>query len=676
MKFINYTVIYFAVLVALGILTAHFTPTFFFSLPFLAVLTIAIITSWFIARKQLFPTLFFGSLAFIAFFGIGFANYQLRLPTYQKLHYSHTTSENKAAVLQLKVLEALKPDNYYIKFIATVQASEGTNTTGKVLLQIHKDSLIPSITVDDILLVSASLQNIPKPLNPHQFEYANYMKNLGVYHRVLISNDYILQHSKGSKTLRGHAESLRNYCLKKLLQTDITTDERAITQALVLGQKKDISKQLYAQYAAAGAVHILAVSGLHVGIIYLIFSFLLRPLTHLPHGEIVHSALVILLLWCFAFITGLSPSVTRAVTMFSFFAFATALRRDTNSINTLFLSFLVLLLINPLWLFQVGFQMSYMAVAAILWIQPTLYSYYRPRFYIDRLFWGIFTVSIAAQLGVFPLSLHYFHQFPGLFFVTNLVVLPFLGLILSAGLLIVVLAAFSVLPEKLVLFYNFGIEYLNNFIAWVATKDHFIIEDISFSEAKVLASYLIIISVFLLWKKLSYRRTVLVLCSFSLFMGVLIWENYTASETRLIVFHKSRTSLIGYKQARALKIFRSNLDTATTFQKTNPIKQYRIGEAITVFSEAPLQKIFRYREKTILVLDSLGVYPTISEGSIVLLTESPKVHLERLIDSLKPACIIADGSNYRSYVQRWEKTCAQKKLPFYHTGSKGALIIE
>lgn len=676
MKFINYTVVHFSVLVALGILTAHFLPTLFFSLPFLAILTVLLGISWLVARNQLFPTLFFGSFAFSIFFGIGVVNYQLRLPEFQKQHYSHVTSEKTPVLLQLKVLEELKPDNYYTKYIATVQASEAVKTTGKILLQLKKDSLNPILSVDELLLVSASITPLPNPLNPHQFEYAKYMKNLGVYHRIIVSEKNILHHKKGSRTLRGYAESLRNFCLEKLAKTAISTDERAITQALILGQKKDITKQLYAQYAAAGAVHILAVSGLHVGIIYVLFSFLLRPLKRLPYGEIVHSSVLLVLLWCFAFVTGLSPSVTRAVTMFSFFAFANSLRRETNSINTLFLSFLVLLLINPLWLFQVGFQMSYMAVAAILFIQPKLYSYYRPRYYLDTLFWGIFTVSMAAQLGVLPLSLYYFHQFPGLFFVTNLVVLPFLGLILSIGLIIVVLASFNILPEPVVHSYNFIIEKLNNFIAWVATKDRFIIEDISFSEAKVMASYLLIFSVFLLWKGFNYRKTVWVLCSFSVCIGVLILDRYTTSETKLIVFHKSRMSLIGYKQARTLKIFRSTYDTATTFQQTNPIKQYRIGEGITDFSEAPLTKVFNYRKKTVLILDSLGVYPILPEGSIVLLTESPKVHLERLIDSLKPAYIIADGSNYTSYVSRWRKTCAQKKLPFYHTGSKGALIIE
>lgn len=676
MKFINYTVVYFSLWVAFGILTAHIVPNLFFSFPFLAVATGALLLNWWVTRKQLFPSLFFGILAFSTFFGIGMVSYQLRLPKFQKQHYSHVSTEKKPLLLQLKVREELKPDRYYTKFIATVQASEGTKTTGKIVLQFQKDSTLQTIRVDDILLVSASLTPLPKALNPHQFEYGTYLKNLGVYHRTIVSENGILQLTQGSRTLRGYAESVRNFCLEKLQQTSITKDERAITQALLLGQKKDITKQLYAQYAAAGAVHILAVSGLHVGIIYFLFSLLLRPCKQLPKGELIHSFLVIVLLWGFAFVTGLSPSVTRAVTMFSFFAIANSLRRETNSINTLFLSFLVLLLINPLWLFQVGFQMSYMAVAAILFIQPKLYSFYRPRFYLDKLFWGIFTVSIAAQLGVLPLSLYYFHQFPGLFFITNLVVLPFLGLILSAGLLVMILASFNILPETIVTAYNFSIENLNNFIIWVATKDRFIIEDISFSEANVLVCYLLIFSLFSLWKSFSYPKTVMVLCSFSILIGTFIWETYATSETKLVIFHKSRTSLMGYKQARNLKVFRSKYDTATPLIKTNPIQQYRIGERIVNYSEAPLPGIFKYRKKTIIVLDSLGVYPSLSEGSIVVLTESPKVHLERLIDSLKPAFMIADGSNYTSYVARWKKTCAQKKLPFYHTGSKGALIIE
>lgn len=674
MKFVNYTVVFFSFLVALGITAAHLLPTPN-SPPFFVILLLVLLLSitWFISRKQLYQNVLFGSIAYLCFFVIGYFNYQLHLPDFESSHYSHHISEQSGELLELKVVEVLKPDSFNHKYISQVKAINGRSSSGRVLLSIQKDSLSEMVTIDDLLVISSSLKRIPKPLNPHQFDYSKYMRTLNVYHQTRVSKTQVYSISRGSLTLRGQAERFRNFLLKNLEKTSLEKDERAILQALVLGQKKEISKELYSDYAAAGAVHILAVSGLHVGILFFIFSFILKPLKRLPFGTLIQGIVLVLCLWGFAFITGLSPSVTRAVTMFSFFAFAKSINRDTNSINTLFLSFFVLLLVNPLWLFHVGFQLSYLAVLSILLIQPKLRKYYRPRFYLDKLFWDILSVSFAAQLGVLPLSIYYFHQFPGLFFITNIVVLPVLGILLGSGLLIVCLAAFQALPEWLATAYNFLISTLNQFITWIANQERFLFEDIHFSIEKLAGSYLCIVILVLLWKRFNYRNLVFGFVSFSILIGIFIWGKQNASETEFIIFHKSRKSLLGYKEAEKFLLFRSD---SVAYKKTFPIKGYRIARGIDSFSEEQLPRLFRYRQQTILVLDSLGVFPKLSEESIILLTQSPKVNLERLIDSLRPQIIVADGSNYHSYVSRWRKTCKQKKLPFHHTGKEGAFIIE
>ena len=271
-------------------------------------------------------------------------------------------------------------------------------SNGAVLVNIRKDSLSSFILNDDILLVSSSIDEIKVPLNPYQFDYSKYMKTLGVYHQIRISKNEILQKVRGSYTLGGKAEKVRNHILDKLKKSSLSPAELSIIQALVLGQKKDISKQRYREYAAAGAIHILAVSGLHVGIVYFIFLFVLSPLKRLPKGKVIVSILIVISLWGYAFITGLSPSVIRAVTMFSFFAFAKIINRQTNSINTLFLSYFTLLLLNPMWLFQVGFQLSYLAVFFILWILPVFNKLYYTKNRIVKRLWGIITAVSYTHL--------------------------------------------------------------------------------------------------------------------------------------------------------------------------------------------------------------------------------------------------------------------------------------
>jgi len=528
--------------------------------------------------------------------------------------------------------------------------------------------------VNDILLVSAAIKTMPIPQNPHQFDYSKYMQTLGVYGQIQISEKNILKYTHGSITVFGLAQRFRNFLLSKLQSTSLETDERAIIEALALGQKKDISKELYSAYADAGAIHILAVSGLHVGILFFILSVLFKPIKHFRYGNYLFNILLIAILWCFAFISGLSPSVTRAVTMFSFLISAETINRQSNTINALFLSFFVLLLYNPLWLFNAGFQLSYLAVFSIIWVQPMLYKYYRPQFFLDKIIWDVLTVSLAAQLGVLPLSLYYFHQFPALFFVTNLVVIPGLGIILGGSLLYIILSASQSLPTWYDASYNYSISKLNDFIRWIASREDFLFKEISFTEAKMCATYLLIIFFILFCKKFSYKKFCYLTLSFNLLLGTFILDKYKTSISELVIFQSNKASMIGFKQAENLVVFKS--DSLKTFKNAYPIKSYRISQRIHNYTEAIIPKLIKHGNEVVLFIDSSGVYPNGSKIDIVILIQNPKIHLERLIDSLKPRLILADGSNFKSYISRWQRSCEKRKIPFYHTGSKGAYNME
>ncbi len=680
MKFINFAVVKFSVFLVLGILTAHFFPISTFLLSYVFGLLFCLTILWFWAKKQLIQTIYFGIATYLCFFAIGYLSYQIRLPQFQPRHYSHilfdeTDEIDKTyEIFQLKITQTLKPDKFNFKYFATVNAVNGISSEGKILLNISKDSLEETFLADEIVLIYAPISEIPKPLNPHQFDYSAYMESLGVYGQLRISEKEILKTAKGSKTILGIAQNFRTKIVEKLQKTKLKIDERAIIQALVLGEKKDIDKNLYNEYAAAGAVHILAVSGLHVGILYVILSFLLKPFTHWKLGVYFHAILIVLLLWSFAVLSGLSPSVTRAVTMFSFFAVAKLFNRETNSINTLFLSFLTLLVINPLWLFQVGFQLSYLAVFFIVWLQPLFYKVGYSKHRILRKIWAIVSVTICAQIGVLPLSLYYFHQFPGLFLITNIVILPFLTVLMCGGILIVILASFEILPNWLAESYNFLIEGLNGFIHWIAVQDEFLFKNIHFSVLKVLAAYVLIIALTLFLKKMKYRKLVISLLAVSMFILIYSYDEFRTSSNQLLVFQKSKETLIGYKNGKNFTVFK-NVTTKNISEKY-PIKSFRNAMNIDKYSEEKLPQIFQYKSKNILIVDSLGIVPKQKNIHTLLLTNSPKVNLNRLIESLEPKQIIADGSNYSTYVKRWEKTCKLKKLPFCHTAKQGAFSIE
>jgi competence protein ComEC len=591
---------------------------------------------------------------------------------FQPKHYTHQLG-NTIPVIQLQIKEVLKPNRYNNKYTADIEALNGQEYTGRVLVSLTKDSLSNPLTIDTRVLLKAEFTVIASPKNPYQFNYAGYLKKQGIYHQIRSRPSEILNAAYPKHSMRGYAERFRNYCIKKLEETSITQKELAIIQALVLGQKRAIDSQQYQAYAAAGAIHILAVSGLHVGILYAILLVLFSPLLRVHRGEVLRSACIILCLWGYAVLTGLSPSVCRAVTMFSFFAIAQTLRRKTSTINTLSLSFLLLLMFNPLFLFQVGFQLSYLAVLAILTIHPKLSNYYTPNNKLTSVVWNTATVTLAAQIGLAPLSIYYFHQFPGLFFITNIVVLPLLGSVLSIGILVIVLACFSILPESLAHFYGNTIGVLNDFIAWVAAQDAFLFQEISFSGALLSASYFFLFSSLLLWRKWHIKQITIWLSSCILVLLVLIGTKWNRAPAHLVVFQKSKQTMLAIKQEQS-SIFLLPDSISKTMHAI--ISDYKTGSYSRNSSEKEIPHIFKYKDTTVLILDKLGIFPKGLKNPIVLLTQSTQVHLDRFIDSVQPIRIIADGSNYKSSIVRWKETCRQKKIPFHSTYEKGAYVWE
>ena len=445
--------------------------------------------------------------------------------------------------------------------------------------------------------------------------------------------------------------------------------------ALLLGQRQTIDKTIYNNYVNSGTIHILAVSGLHVGIILWILNFLFKPLLYLKYGNYIRPIVLVTILWSFAVIAGLSPSVTRAVTMFSIISIAMHLKRPTNIYNTLVISAFVILLFKPAFLFEVGFQMSYLAVLGIVSVQPIIYKLWKPKFLVTDKLWQIFTVTLAAQAGVVPISLFYFHQFPGLFFISNVVVIPFLGLILGFGLLIIALALMTALPNFMVIAYSFIIDSLNTFIAWVANFEDFLLRDIPFTLLQVICCYLIITALVQVYKYRNFKWVAISLIGVLCFQGVSFYNTYQTQNDAFVIFNKSRHSIIGEKHNDKLLVYH-NLDSLK-LSADNVLKNYKVGESINHISSDSLQAVYQFKDKTILLIDSIGVYKGLSfQPNYLVLRNSPRLNLNRVIDSLKPQQIIADASNYKTYVKRWKATCEHKKIPFHQTNEKGAFIID
>jgi competence protein ComEC len=589
-------------------------------------------------------------------------------------NYFEKHLKNTSKVI-LAIDKVLKPGNYHHKYVADVVQLDSKKTTGHVLLNIEKDSTSLLFHTGDLVFLKNKFQDIKSSLNPHQFNYKHYLKKQGINQQVYITHQEILLLDESKVSLLRFIDAFRVKIQKSLRRYHFTDDELAVMNALLLGQRQEISKQLSDNYSKAGAIHILAVSGLHVGVILLILSFILKPLERVNNGKLIKLVLVILSLWFFAILAGLSASVIRAVTMFSAIALGQFFNKRNAVEHSLIFSMFIILLWKPLFLFDVGFQLSYTAVFGIIWIQPVLYQLWKPNFFIVDKGWQLITVSVAAQLGVLPISLFYFHQFPALFFISNLIIIPFLGVILGLGLVVLVLSYESILPLFLEGFYGDVISILNKVVAFVARQESFLFSEISFSALKMIFSYLLIISGFQLFLKLNTKRCFLFFGSILAFQCVLILEKYTiAQKSEFIVFHKSKNSIIGIRKGSSFELYHSMDSLQISSQKL--LINYKVGENISSQNYHKLSNLMYYDKQVVLIIDKDGLYD-IKElnNPIVLLRQSPKINLQRLVKKLKPAIIIADGSNYKSYIENWKTTCKNFKTPFWTTYNQGAYVL-
>jgi len=677
MKLLNFTIIKLTLSLIIGITIArYFEFTFKCTALALGVCLAVLAFGLLLVKRHYKFTHWFGMLAMLTTIVLGSFTVSIHDETLQWSHYLNKTSDyDQQHELLVKISKRLKPTDYNNKYIAELLQLNSENASGQLLLNIEKDSSNNRLPIDAVCLVSTSLSEVSKPKNPFQFDYNTYLKERQIYHQIYANQTELLEISTQNKTLHGYADALRSIINTKLIAAGLKDDTLAVVNALLLGQRQDISAETYNNYKNAGTIHILAVSGLHVGIIYFILLFVFKPLERLPYGRhLIVPILVVLGLWSFAVVAGLSPSVTRATTMFSIVAMAKFLKRPTNIYNTLCISAFILLLCKPQFLFDVGFQMSYLAVFAIVSIQPLLYNLWQPKWYVLDKPWQIFTVTIAAQLGVAPISLYYFHQFPGLFFISNLVVIPLLGLILGFGLLIIVLALLNILPKVFAEWFSITIETLNQFIAWVAQFEYFLLKDIPFNGYQVVSIYLVIIGGVLLWTHKTYTYLRFTLVSLVLFSAVLLYTKHKNSTNEFVIFNTSKTTLIAQKSNSILKIHHSN-DSLNKSQ-LSALRNYTVGHAIDKVKTDSLHAVYGINTKKMLVIDSSSVYEVTGfTPDYILLRQSPRVNLLRVIDSLLPKYIIADASNYTSYVARWKATCEAKKIPFHSTYEKGAFIF-
>lgn len=409
---------------------------------------------------------------------------------------------------------------------------------GKVILFLQKDSLAETLQIGNYISFTPKIENIPDPKNPNEFDYKRYLSFHLIHQQSFLkSNNWKLINTIYHNSLISYAEKIRSNLITILQQNGLRENNLGVAAALILGYKNDIDAQLKSDYSNAGVMHVLAVSGLHVGIIYMVFNFLFRFLERFKYGLFFKPLIILLIIWGYTLITGLSPSVLRAAIMFSLIVLAKLINRNNNIFNTLAASAFILLLYNPYYILDVGFQLSYIAVIGIVIIQPWISSFFKPKNTVVNYFWELTSVSLAAQIITFPIGLFYFHQFPNYFLLANLLVIPLALIILYLGLTLFITSAIPFIGKFIGTVLAYTISFLNDSISSLNELPFSVTENIRFTLLNTILVYAVIslLIVLISTRKLKYLiYCQLIIVAFLIDIGL---TNYKQTKQKKILVY-------------------------------------------------------------------------------------------------------------------------------------------
>lgn len=594
------------------------------------------------------------------------------------------------------------PVDFYSAFVKREETRSGSMHLEVELLKIKSGSTwqlvsgkcllnIPGATipfrVGDKILVRGAPQEVPGPGNPGEFDFRRFLSIRNITYRQLAdSNEVIKIESSSQSGMMDHARIIRHWAAGKIEEDIKGTRERAIAMALILGDTGMIDPDLQDAYAASGAMHILSVSGLHVGIIYAIILFLLRPLSGYVWSRWMVAGISLTCLWAYALITGMSPSVLRAVMMFSFIAVARPFGRDSNIYNTLAASAFLLLIYDPYLILSVGFQLSYLAVIGIVYLYPMFYRLWEPTSWLVDKLWQSICVSLAAQLATFTLGLYYFHQFPVYFLASNLIVVPLSSLVLLTGVLMLGVSAFPLIPQWVGLLLEWLVGLLNTIVLWIEQLPGSVVEDIQIDAWQCGMMVAAIWMIVLLFDRRRLKFGLLAVIFVAGFTIIQWRRDRQAAETPLLIVYK----ILGHGALEWMDHGRSWFYADSVLAMENNSIRYHIQPARrlsgvvqtsvncvdpAIVRTFPGFRYFAFGRATVLWIDRKNsVLPRHLVVDYLILGNNAVRSLDQLTGRITFRKLILDASNSKYISDQLEKEGNLKGFSVHSVSRQGAFI--
>jgi competence protein ComEC len=635
---------------------------------FACAFTMLIIMAIMLYRNILKRFFVFIAMLFLMMVGIHItSNSRLNTDAQFYGHYIHSDSLTFAAVVDDIPIKKAKTYKVLLRVLEVKEGRRFIAVDGNVMAYFQKSVNTHLLKPGNVLLIKSRLNEIGKPLNPHTFDFKTYFNDQGIYYSSFIDSlGFSLVKKKVMGDVRTNALNLKYYIIESLKTSGLSNEAFAMCSALLTGFDDEIDKNVRESFAHSGTLHVLSVSGLHVGLIYAIISFLFARIDRAGRYNRLQFVCSISILWSFALMTGFAPPVTRAVLMFSLLGIGRLFFRHKpfNSLNILFVSAFIMLLAQPLLIRNAGFLLSYSALFGILFFYPKFEKRIEVNNRLLKYVWQSTCISLAATLTTLPITLTMFHQLPLLFIPANIVVVP-------AVFVMLVLAIPAVFKLKIfVVLLNVITNFLLSFISLFNYRGIAFIDQIDFTltDAVLLSGLILTLTL-----SFVYRRYFYVLCSL---IGLISWQLYglmdsylKKSENQFYVYQIPKHSVIAIKKGRTMML--NQLDSLNYSIHIEP-------SVIRANYPNLMVKPFNYYQNKEFVF-----FNCTQKNLKHLYSPKPITHLlvsnnaiphEDLIKQHPIKICLADGSCSKYYIRKLKNMCQKNNIAFYATSEKGAYL--
>jgi competence protein ComEC len=599
----------------------------------------------------------------------------------------YTDSSYIIATINEPVVEKTKSYKADAIVQAVVTNDAAVSCEGKILLYFSKDSSVNQLHYGDQILINKKLQLIKNSGNPGAFNYQRYAAFQQTFHNAFLKEkDWVKLDDKNINGFKQFIFTARENILS-VLQKNITTgkDELGIAEALLIGYTNDLDKDLVQAYSNTGVVHIIAISGMHLGLIYVMLVFLFSKIPGINKSKWLQVVLILSCLWLFSLVTGGSASVLRSAVMFSFITVGRTFFKESSIFNSLAASAFVMLCYNPYYLWDVGFQLSYLAVVGIVIFQKPIYNLvYIKNKYVDYV-WKMVAVTTAAQVLTFPVCIYYFHQFPLLFLITNLVAVPLSTIILYAEIFLV---AFSWIP-----FVGPYLGKITGALVWLMNKIIININELPFAvwdkiPANVPSTWLlyavvILTAAWLLNKNRQLLRYSLIcLAGFVLIHGIISWQ--VQSQQKIIVYNVPQHKAIDLVSGNNYQFIGDSVLLEDGLLQNFHLKPGRIALQLnkrtdSIQGVSHFGKYLQFGNKRMLLIDEpVAVEARVSKIDIdlIVISKSPKLYIADLAKVFNCKRVVFDASNSLWKIGKWKEDCDKLNLRHHSIPEQGAFVLD